>query len=179
MEIFHIEGEGMARQPGCLATSLAGIFLIIILSLVGQGHGTAVLITIAVVAIGLFLNAARIASNVRATANWIVQSDRDNPDEPLPFTKWFDGADIHPDDLRIEQAAKIVTQTYGGRAVIARLIDEGYGEIISDDLLAVFPIERAQLIGDRIYQHEARVPLTASLGAFIIGAIGGYKAVRR
>lgn len=134
----------------------------------------------AAILLGVIL-AVRATIRARAAAAKIIRFDRDYPEEPGPFGRWFNGQSRfrNSDQMRVDDAVKVFLKAYGGRAVVGYLIREGYEGLIEADLLDVFDVDRAQRVGAGIYSATYRLPWWASLAALVTGGIIGYRATTR
>lgn len=125
--------------------------------------------------------AVRATIRARAAAARIIRFDRDYPEEPGPFGRWFNAQSRfrNSDQMRVDDAVNAFLKAYGGRAVVGYLIREGYEGLIEADLLDVFDVDRAQRVGAGIYSATYRLPWWASLAALVTGGIIGYRATTR
>jgi len=81
--------------------------------------------------------------------------------------------------MRIADASREVLRAYGGRHVVNLLINEGYQDVIIDDLADVFG-DRAQSIYPAVIGMANRPGfMTSGLLPFGLGVFAGYKATAR
>lgn len=128
--------------------------------------------------IGVFIARAAHKTRVQQTADALITRHRN--DEPGAFDRWYvntSGPDA--DRMRIADASREVIRAYGGRHVINLLINEGYQDVIFEDLADVFG-DRAESIFPAVIQ-AANQPgfLVSVLLPFGLGAFLGYKATSR
>lgn len=180
----------MRNGIGCVMMGLIGFAALlaygqIFTVLKGQfGEKTADTVMLWIVGAAILLGvilAIRANIRARAAAARIIRFDRDHPEEPGPFGRWFSSQSRfrNSDQMRVGDAVNLFLKAYGGRAVVSYLIREGYEGLIEADLLDVFDGDRAQRVGSGIYSATYRLPWWASLTALVTGAVIGYRATTR
>lgn len=128
--------------------------------------------------IGIFVARAAHKARVQQTADELIT--RHENDEPGAFDRWYEnttGPDA--DRMRIADASREVIRAYGGRHVVNLLVNEGFQDVIFDDLDDVFG-DRAQSIYPAVIQAANRPGFLVSvLLPFGLGAFVGYKVTTR
>ena len=132
----------------------------------------------AAILIGVFVARGAHRARVQRTADVLI--DRYRNEEPGAFGRRYDttsGPDA--DRMRIADASREVLRAYGGRHVVNLLINEGYQDVIIDDLADVFG-DRAQSIYPAVIGMANRPGfMTSGLLPFGLGVFAGYKATAR
>ena len=117
----------------------------------------------------------RIDQTSRETARFLEIIDRHEDNLAGPFQVWWNRTGQHkwPDPrlLSLGRAKTILYKSYGGAAVVSRLLDEGYRNVISDDIHGVFG-ERGESLWNDVWlntESSARRSFVTSMFAFALG----------
>ncbi|WP_298128069.1 hypothetical protein [Brevundimonas sp.] len=136
-------------------------------------------IAIGLLVIGVLIARAMHAAKVRAIVDSLVAHHRDT-EEQGAFGEWFDqNSTKNADGYRLTEAAASVVKAYGGRHVVKELVEDGFQDVLFDDLADVFGDHRAGQVFAETVAVANRPGIIAMTVAFLFGFLITKRALDR
>lgn len=166
-------------MAGCVGSLVALVLFAFLIGWIDDHFGgdaaatVFAIVTIVGGAIAGFFQWSRRRQVRRLVAN-IVQNAREGYQGPMEV--WAnEDTRFDPDTITIKQAVAATVAAYGDRDVVARLLAEGFDEIVAEDLSRVFGGNRAR----RVYDDLLNLADPQGALPTILGFVAGFRWSRR